>query len=82
LCAGRERNVPYGTADRPGDCNDFLEAAYLPGHRSIEEKNMRNFVHAVAAHLRATTKNLTFTGRPSGKRSPASSYSWLSFPLD
>ncbi|RAS12996.1 MULTISPECIES: hypothetical protein [Ensifer] len=43
---------------------------------------MRNFAHAVAAHIRATTKNLTFTGWPSGKRSPASSYSWLSFPLD
>ncbi|SFG28526.1 MULTISPECIES: hypothetical protein [Ensifer] len=40
---------------------------------------MRNFVHAVAAHICATTKNLTFT---SGKRSAASSYSWLSFPLD
>lgn len=43
---------------------------------------MRNFVHAVAAHIRATTKNLTFAGRPFARRSPASSYSWLSFPLD
>jgi len=39
---------------------------------------MRKFVHAVATHIRATAKNLTFAG----KRSPASSYSWLSFPLD
>ncbi len=43
---------------------------------------MRNFVHAVAAHIRATTKNLTFIGHASAKRSAASSYSWLSFPLD
>ncbi len=43
---------------------------------------MYNFVHAVAAHIRATTRNLTFSGRQRGKRSPASSYSWLSFPLD
>ncbi|WP_336171371.1 hypothetical protein [Ensifer sp. MJa1] len=43
---------------------------------------MYNFVHAVAVHIRDTTKNLTFAGTWRGKRSPASSYSWLSFPLD
>ncbi len=39
---------------------------------------MYKFVRAVAAHLRATTRNLTFAG----KRSSASSYQWLRFPLD
>lgn len=43
---------------------------------------MRNFIQAVAAHIRATTRNLTFAGRQGGKRSAPSSYSWLSFPLD
>ncbi|KSV93511.1 hypothetical protein N184_04080 [Sinorhizobium sp. GL28] len=56
----------------------FSRPRILPGHRFSEEKNMRKFVHAVATHIRATAKNLTFAG----KRSPASSYSWLSFPLD
>ncbi len=48
----------------------------------FEETDMRKFVHAVAAHIRATTRNLTFAGTQRSKRSPASSYSWLSFPLD